>query len=141
VDATTGFSFSTSDVLENVYVKVTTATAATSGLLNLGLLTTWPQGFAANLPVNSTGIKLLWAVSSSGSSPNAFYSASYVGMLLGAVYTGTTEGSTGGVTAGGVRVSRLYNMDSTSNVTLSYSLNTTGSFAATVFPVFHTLNS
>jgi hypothetical protein len=141
VDATTGFSFSSSDVLENVYVKVTTATAATSGLLNLGLLSTWPQGFAANLPVNTTGIKALWAVSTSGSTPYVFYSATYLGVFLGAIYTGTTEGSTGNAAAGGVRVVRAYNMDTTSNTTLSYSLNTTGTFAAVVYPVFHTLNS
>ena len=141
VDATTGYSFNSTDIVEGFFVKVTTATAATSGLLNLGLLTTWPQGFGKNIPVNSTGVKMLWAVSTSGDSPSAFYSASYMGNFLGAVYTGTTEGSTGGAAAAGSRVVRQYNMDTTSNTTLSYSLNTTGAFAAVVFPVFHTLNS
>jgi hypothetical protein len=140
-DATTGYSFSSSDVVEGFFVKVTTATAATSGVLNLGLLTTLPQGFAASIPVGTTGVKKLWAVSTSGDTPGDFYSASYVGALLGAIYTGTTEGSTGGAAAGGSRVYRQYNMDTTSNTTLSYSLNTTGSFAAVVYPVFHTLNS
>lgn len=141
VDVTTGFSFNSYDVLEGIYVKVTTPTATTSGFLNLGLLTTYPTGFASGIPINTSGTKSLWVASSSGDAPNSFYATSYIGYLLGAMYAGTTEGSTGKTVAAGSLVLRRYNMDTTTNTTLSYASNTTAAFSAVVYPVYHTLNS
>lgn len=140
-DTTTGFSFNSYDVLESIYVKVTSPTSTTSGTLNLGLLTSFPTGFASGIPINTSGTKALWVASSSGDAPNSFYATSYLGVLLGAMYAGTTEGSTGKATAAGSLVLRRYNMDTTTQTTLSYSSNTTAAFTAVVYPIYHTLNS
>lgn len=139
-ETTTGFTFSSNDVLESVFVKVTTVTA-TSGTLSLGLLTLAPSGFVSALPVGTTGFKVPVVVSTSGSAPGVFISGNYLGALLGAAYAGTTEGSTGGATAAGAVAPRLYALDSTSNMTMSYSYSSTANFAALVYPVFYTLNS
>lgn len=135
-----GFKFDTNDVLESFIVNVTTVTA-TSGTLSLGLLTSYTTGFVAALAVGTTGMKQLVTVSTSGSSPFNFVSGNAIGPLLGAAISGTTEGSTGGTAALGAVLPRLYALNSTTNVSLSYSYNSTAAFVATVYPIFYTLNS
>lgn len=141
-DRTTGYSFSKYDILTDIYVRVTSASTASTGFINVGLLTDYTSGFVAALPITSTGTQFMFAVSSSGSSPYWFYSANYYGWLFGKVLTGTTEGSTGyAADSGGRRVMKPYALDSTTNRTLSYSANTTTAFSATIFPVFYTLTT
>jgi hypothetical protein len=139
-----GFTFGSDDVVSGFMVKVL-AIGATSGTLSLGLMTTGASGFVVNLPVGSTGIKgTMYSVSTSGSSPTAFFNGSYLGPLLGAAYSGTTEGSTGGVPAAGSLVTKLYACDASTEKRLSYAVaGSTGltTFSALVYPIYYTLNS
>lgn len=138
-DRTTGYEFSKYDILTDIFVRVTSASTASTGIINVGLATNYTSGFVAALPVNSTGTKYMWTAASSGDTPSWFFNAGYYGDLLGKVVTGTTEGSTGGLRGIGEIVRKDYALDSTSNMTLSFSLNTTTAFSATIFPVFYTL--
>lgn len=135
-ETTSGFVFGASDVLESFIVKVTSVTA-TSGTLSLGLLSSSPSGFVSALPVGSTGVKsVMFTVSTSGATGSEYIvSASYIGTLLGRVNTGTTTGASGSV------LFTPYALDSTTVKTLSYSYSSTAAFAASVYPVFYTLNS
>src|SRR5512139_926549 len=107
-DRTTGYTFTKYDILTDILVRVTSASTASTGIINVGLLTNYTSGFVAALPITSTGTKYCWAVSSSADTPNWYYSANYYGNLLGKVNTGTTEGSTGYTAASGGRVTKPY---------------------------------
>ena len=131
-EKTTGFVFGENDILTNFLVKVTSVTA-TSATLSIGLLSSAPTGFVTGLPVGSTGFKVtMYAVSTSGDSPN-WISTSYAGSLLNMVNTGTTALSGG-------FIPRPYALNSTTVKTLSYTYNSTAAFAATIYPIFYTLN-
>lgn len=139
-EQTSSFTFGANDVVQSFLVKVTTAASSTN-VMHIGLTGT-PTGFVSSLPVGSTGVKaLLAAVSSSGSSPSWFYSASYLGVLLGGYNAGTTEGSTG-LNSAGAWVGKMYACDGSTEKRLSWSLNSTQTaFAATIYPIYYSLTT